>query len=116
MKKKVDTLKVINIDDLNAYIKENDRFYEVDTLLRDGKGHELPADHVYDITINWGDWKHDHMFCDYLMEQKGYVRIAEVVTEEDGSDAYSSVHRYAFKEWWDRINRVKEFLNRNSKQ
>ena len=46
------------------------------------------------IEIEWGDWKHDHGYSDYLMAEMGYKCTNEKVTEEDGSDCYSSVHFY----------------------
>lgn len=46
------------------------------------------------IEIEWGDWKHDHGYSDYLMAEMGYKCTDEKVTEEDGSDCYSSVHFY----------------------
>lgn len=46
------------------------------------------------VEIEWGDWKHDHRFCDGLMKSIGYKLISEEVTDSDGSDAYSSVHTY----------------------
>ena len=39
-----------------------------------------------EIEIGWGDWKHDHLYCDHIMKENGYTLINEVVTEEDGSD------------------------------
>lgn len=47
-----------------------------------------------EVEIGWGDWKHDHIFCDHIMRENGYTLINEVVTEEDGSDCYSSIHYY----------------------
>lgn len=49
---------------------------------------------IVDIHISWGDWKHEHLRCDYIMEQLGYTCFSESVTEEDGSDCYSALHRY----------------------
>lgn len=46
------------------------------------------------ISIHWGDWKHEHGYADYIMEANGFTKIDEVVTEEDGSDCYSSYHYY----------------------
>ena len=53
------------------------------------------------IDIQWGDWKHDHGWCDYLIEEffnkkpEVYKVISAVnVTEEDGSDCYSATHIY----------------------
>lgn len=56
---------------------------------------------IYDVTdtkikveITWGDWKHDHLYLDYLMREEGFEKIDEYTTEEDGSDTYSAVHVY----------------------
>lgn len=46
------------------------------------------------VTITWGDWKHSHKRVDYLMGQIGFKLLGEKVTEEDGSDCYSSIHVY----------------------
>lgn len=62
---------------------------------------KLPYHEVYEhingsisVEIVWGDWKHDHAYCDYLMREKGYILMDEQVTEENGSDCYSSIHYY----------------------
>ena len=49
-------------------------------------------DNRVEIHIEWGDWKHDHAYLRFLMEQKGFVQTDENVTEEDGSDCYSAIH------------------------
>jgi hypothetical protein len=46
------------------------------------------------VSISWGDWKHEHGWCSDLMRYLGYVKVGEVVTEEDGSDCYSAEHTY----------------------
>jgi len=51
-------------------------------------------DGTYSVEIIWGDWKHDHLHCDYLMKALGYKLSSENVIEEDGSDTYSSIHIY----------------------
>ena len=48
------------------------------------------------IEIEWGDWKHEHGYADYVMKTKGFRKTNEEVTDEDGSDCYSSVHYYKF--------------------
>lgn len=48
------------------------------------------------LEINLGDWKHEHGLADCLMSELGYHKLCEDVTEEDGSDTYSSIHYYAF--------------------
>lgn len=46
------------------------------------------------VYIDWGDWRHQHLWASDLMRYIGYVKADEVVTEEDGSDCYSAEHTY----------------------
>lgn len=46
------------------------------------------------VSIEWGDWKHDHLYCVELMKEKGYEHLYERVTENDGSDTYSAEHYF----------------------
>ena len=55
------------------------------------------------VIIEWGDWKHDHMYMDSLINNFFFNRglILErdtVVTEDDGSDVYSATHYYTIKD------------------
>lgn len=69
------------------------------TLKDKGVWHEsgLTTESIVAITIEWGDWKHDHDYVDYLMGELGYEKLGERETETDGSDCYSSIHFYAKK-------------------
>lgn len=49
---------------------------------------------VVSVEISWGDWKHDHLWCDDVMAEAGFKKIGTQVTEEDGGDAYSATHNY----------------------
>ena len=55
------------------------------------------------VEISWGDWKHDHLWCDYEVENflksKGHEVVSHdtEVTEENGSDTYSAIHSYIIK-------------------
>jgi len=49
------------------------------------------------IEIEWGDWKHDHAYADQVMGSCGFKFIGEMVTNENGSDCYSSIHYYKMK-------------------
>ena len=49
------------------------------------------------INIEWGDWKHDHLYCDHIMKEIGYELVSENETDQDGSDCYSSAHNYERK-------------------
>ena len=47
------------------------------------------------IKIEWGDWKHEHQYLDYIMKNEfGLDCCEEEETENDGSDCYSSIHYY----------------------
>ena len=56
------------------------------------------------VEIYWGDWKHDHAFVDWVFKEMNYnilrdneiflTKHSEDVTEEDGSDTYSSIHKF----------------------
>ena len=48
--------------------------------------------YIVNVSISWGDWKHEHMWCKILMEYIGFREIGEMLTEEDGSDCYSATH------------------------
>lgn len=48
------------------------------------------------IEIEWGDWKHEHGYANYVMQKYGFKKIREEITEENGDDCYSSVHYYKF--------------------
>ena len=46
------------------------------------------------VNIDWGDWRHSHLWARDLMRYLGYVKVGEVVTEEDGGDCYSAEHTF----------------------
>ena len=49
------------------------------------------------VDIERGDWKHDHGFADYLVEQVAKPNLAKtILTEDDGSDCYSAIHEYYY--------------------
>lgn len=52
---------------------------------------------MVDVNIEWGDWKHDHEYCDELMAELGWVLDSECVSDEDETDCYSSTHTYKRK-------------------
>ena len=53
-----------------------------------------------EITIEWGDWKHEHRRCAYLVDKFSEIEDLDIfylgcdVLEEDGSDCYSGVHKF----------------------
>ena len=49
------------------------------------------------VDIEWGDWKHDHLACKYIIKNHfPECEIFDKVTEEDGSDTYSATHLVVF--------------------
>lgn len=76
------------IGKLWEFLKENKLWVEGIEQFQD-----LP---VIDIEISWGDWKHDHLRLDYLIQNGGFglKKMTSWTTEEDGSDCYSGVHRF----------------------
>lgn len=50
------------------------------------------AEDCIQISVEWGDWKHSHIYLDNAMKQIGFTCWDEIVTEQDGSDCYSSIH------------------------
>ena len=75
------------IEKVKAVLEENHLWGEVDQYL------DLP---VIEINISWGDWKHDHLACDWAIKESDLPlhKIGDQVTEEDGSDCFSAVHYY----------------------
>lgn len=41
-----------------------------------------------------GDWKHDHGYVDYVMEELGCLKVDEEVHHDTGEDWYPSTHTY----------------------
>ena len=73
----------------------NDHDLWVENIWRDDETETTPMMIRYEID---GDWKHDHLYSEYLIEnylkEKGYfaTRGGEDVTFEDGSDWYKAIH------------------------
>ena len=68
--------------DIRKYLKDNNLYCEV-------YEHENGC---ISVEIEWGDWKHDHRYLDYVMENLGFSVYKVNVTDEDGSDCYSAIH------------------------
>ena len=80
-------VKEVKTYEIEGYLRDNHLWCDVYRYM------DLP---VAVVSIHWGDWKHEHLRCDYLMEQKfGASKIKVEVTEENGSDCYSA-DRYYF--------------------
>lgn len=56
------------------------------------------GDSIY-VEIHKGDWKHEHLASEEIMESMGAHQIDELITWDDGSDCYSAVRRYEFRHY-----------------
>lgn len=56
----------------------------------------IQFDGSIDVYVEWGDWKHDHLFINFIMKKNNYRLVSERTTEEDGDDAYSSIHKFIY--------------------
>ena len=49
------------------------------------------------VSIEWGDWKHQHLRAKYLIGNKFGLECADSrITEENGSDCYSAIHFFPY--------------------
>ena len=78
-----DVVFVFDGEDINRYLSDNDLYTE--DIYEE-------SENIVNVSISWGDWKHEHMWCKILMEYIGFREIGEMLTEEDGSDCYSATH------------------------
>lgn len=81
------------IEKLNAYLQQHNFHHHAYASWADD-------DTFCEIEITWGDWKHDHLRCKWLVEEfaeANGLRCIHAVhtTEEDGGDAYSAIHKIA---------------------
>jgi len=61
----------------------------------------MDDENTFVISIQNGDWKHDHQAVDYVMETAFGIACDKVVDTDiadDGDDSYSADHYYKLKE------------------
>lgn len=68
-------------------LKEEKRLYD---LLKDVCVEDLWLSNERLFVRVRGDWKHDHLRCQYLLEEDKYQIKSKFVVEEDGSDWYTA--------------------------
>lgn len=73
--------------DIARIFKENDMDYDWEVS---------PTDGTITINVYWGDWKHDHRFLQWVMAKNNYRVTNRVITEEDGSDAFSAEYEFKY--------------------
>ena len=73
-------------DTIQSFLNENGVWAEVYPYQ-----HDMP---VLVVDIEWGDWRHSHLWAKDLMSYLGYIEVGSKVTEENGSDTYSAEHYF----------------------
>lgn len=69
--------------------KDNDLHYE----------YGIRPNGEVNVDVHWGDWKHDHLYIDYVMEHNGFTQVRVMpFGEPTGDDTYSATHVYKLNE------------------
>lgn len=86
----------VHIKDISEFIKSETLEAQIEELMSAAGYYDIYPNNGYvAIEIIWGDWKHDHIHVNDLMREAfGLKMEKETITEEDGDDAYSSIHYY----------------------
>ena len=79
--------KLPEADMVNNYLSDNGLYSDDISQFNEG---------ALSVSIDWGDYKHEHGYLRCLMNYIGYDEIREALTAENGSDCYSAIH-YFFK-------------------
>ena len=70
---------------IKSLLTANDMYYDFD----------VNSQGFIEITVEDGDWKHDHIRLKNLMAKNGYVLFgSEEIGEDTGGDWYSAIHRF----------------------
>ena len=73
----------MTLQELYQYLRTKNCYYEI-----------YETEDGFVISVEWGDWKHDHRYLEYLMGELDYILVDKKITNEDGSDCYSADHYY----------------------
>lgn len=72
-------------ENIQSLLSSNDMHYDFDI---DSQG-------FIEITVEDGDWKHDHIRLKNLMAKNGYILFgSKEIGEDTGGDWYSAIHRF----------------------
>ena len=74
----------MDIQQLQKYLNDNDLYWS-------GLSE---SDDTFIITIEWGDWEHDHLYLQHLMGKVNLPLKSYIITEENGSDCYSAEYEF----------------------
>ena len=73
----------MSLKELQQFLNEKKLYYDVDE-----------NEDCFIITIEWGDWKHDHRFLQYLMANLNFTLDKREITDSDDSDCFSATYYY----------------------
>lgn len=73
----------MSIQQLQNYLKEHNIYALVEEF-----------NNQFIIDIDYGDWKHDHLYLQLLMNELHYTLVDKVITSSDDSDCYSATYYY----------------------
>lgn len=76
----------------NESVDEEQMIYDYLSINKAYPSEVYKEDDMIFVSILWGDWKHEHLWCDRAMAYIGYDEVNTEVTEENGSDCYSATH------------------------
>ena len=92
--------RVMNNEAIKAYNKAIDKQLRerVGKLLSDNKmfyDYTVDSQGYIEITVENGDWKHDHIRLKNLMRENGFILFGRhIPDEETGDDSFSAVYLY----------------------
>lgn len=76
------------IEKARKQFKENNAYYEMNTV-------PVSTFIIEKIQVYVdGDWKHDHGYVDWVMQELGCLKVDEQVHFDTGEDWYPSTHTY----------------------
>ncbi len=90
----------MNNEAIKAYNKAIDKQLRerVGKLLSDNKmfyDYTVDSQGFIEITVENGDWKHDHISLKNLMRENGFILFGRhIPDEETGDDSFSAVYLY----------------------
>lgn len=74
----------MSLKELQQFLNEKKLYYDVDE-----------NEDCFIITIEWGDWKHDHGHLQYLMNYLPLSLIKREITQTNDSDCFSAIYYYS---------------------
>lgn len=72
---------------------------KIKELLSSHKMHydfEIDSQGFIEITVENGDWKHDHLALQHIMREAGYIPFGRHIPEEQecGDDSFTAIYLY----------------------